>query len=219
MQQTLQAQRQKEFGGWREQWRQDKFAHVELRRDYLGEARDQRVLAPFRAQRQRVHGRARFAALANALEWFVLAKFEQRVEARRQRRVVEQIAAKDAKQARLSHERRQREKHEMALRTLPAPAVGRTLAANAKVAVAARKHVVVTRLARERTRDREFRPRPQQRKIIEVRGDMRLCILAQEPLEIQRLAPLVIDRLAVVFERGDGCGGLVRKRDRVETIQ
>src|SRR5215469_5080715 len=104
MQQALQAQRQEMFGGWREQRREAKFMRIQLRHDFLGEARDKRILAPFRALCQRLHRRAGFAALADALERLVLTVFKQSVEARRKRRIVEQIAAEDAEQARLGDE-------------------------------------------------------------------------------------------------------------------
>src|SRR6185369_12155181 len=120
---------------------------------------------------------------------------------------------------RLGHERRQREKYEVTFWTLPAPAVGGTLATDAEIAVAAREHVVVTRILREGMRDGQFRPRPQQREVIEIGGDMRLCILTQPAFEIDGLAPLVIDRLTVVFERRFRRGALVRECDRVVAIQ
>ena len=170
--------------------------------DFFGKARDQRVLAPFRPLRQRKHRRARLAPFADAFERLVFAVFEQRIEARRQRGIVEQVAAEDRQQARLGHERRQREKHEMTFRTLPAPAIGRPLAADAEIAVATGKHIVVARAARQMRASRQApttaaaarnNPDPRRYATLYTRAGA---------LEIQALAPLVIDLLAVVFERG-----------------
>src|SRR5690606_42060327 len=76
------------------------------------------------------------AAFPDALERLVVAVFRQRVVAGRLRRVIEQVAAEDADQPRLAHERRKREEHEVALRADPAPAADRALAEDVEVAVA-----------------------------------------------------------------------------------
>src|SRR5258708_10250814 len=175
--------------------------HVELRRDLVRVTRDQRILAPLRALCDRMQRSARLAPLADTLERFVLAVFEQRVKDRRERRIVEQIAAEDLQQARLGHERRKREEHEMTLRTLAAPAIGRPRTEDAKVAVAARKRIVILCRFRERTRDRKLGPGPQQREVVEILRDVRLWILAQQAFEIDTLTPLMIDFLTTVFER------------------
>ena len=54
---------------------------------------------------------------------------------------------------------------------------------------------------------------------VEIGGDVRLCILAQAALEIDALAPLMIDLLTVVFERRLRSRALVRERDRVVAVQ
>ena len=123
--------------------------------DLAREAFDQRVLAPFRTRGQRRHRRARFAAFADALERLVVLVFQQRVVTGGLRRIVEQVAAEDADQPRLRHERRQREEHEVALRAHAAPAVGRALAEEVEVAVAAGEvRVVAVGLARTAARPR-----------------------------------------------------------------
>ena len=186
---------------------------------FLGKARDERVLPPFRPLRQREHRGARLASFADAFERLVFAVFEQRIESRRQRCIIEQVAAEDREQARLGHERRQREEHEVAFRTLPAPAIGGPFAADAEIAVAAGEHIVVQRAARKFARHGQFGPRPQQREIIQIGSNVRLCILTQAPLEFQALAPLVIDLLAIVFQRRGGSRLFVGKNDRVVAVQ
>src|SRR5207342_304252 len=110
------------------------FGRIELRADLAREAFDQRVFAPLRTLGQRRHRRARFAAFADAFERFVVLELEQRVVAGGLRRIVEQVAAKDTHEARLRHERREREEHEVALRAHAAPAIGRALAQQVEVA-------------------------------------------------------------------------------------
>ena len=97
---------------------------VQSRRDLVAEPCNQGVLAPFGSGGQCRERRARLAGFADAFERLVVAVFDQRVEAGGLAFVVEQVAAEDLQQARLGHERRQRQEHEVAFRTLPAPAVG-----------------------------------------------------------------------------------------------
>ena len=172
--------------------RSRKSAGIELRPDLAREALDQRVLAPFRARGQRRHRRARFAAFADAFERLVVLEFEQRVVAGGLRRIVEQVAAEDADQPRLRHERRQREEHEMALRAHAAPAVGGTLAEDVEVAVAAGEVRVVAVDPGELARDRQLAQRAQQRVVLQVGGDMALHVVAEGRLARPALRPLVV---------------------------
>src|SRR6185437_6050524 len=135
---------------------------VELRRDFFAEARHQRVLPPFGTCRQRCECGPRFRALPYALEWFVVAIFDQGVEAGGLRFFVQKIAAEDLQQARLGQERRKCEKHEVALGTMAAPAVRRLGAEKPEIAVATGKCIEVRATGfRERARDRYFGKRPQ----------------------------------------------------------
>src|SRR5690606_7677393 len=111
------------------------------------------------------------------------------------------------------------EKDEMALRAVSAPAIGRFWSENAEVAVATGKYVVVTIVAREARGNGEFRQRTQQGVIIQVGGDPRMNQGTKTLFEIPALAPLVIDRHAVVLERGAGCGTLVGKYARVMPVE
>src|SRR6185437_4628433 len=192
---------------------------IELRQDLAAEAFDQRVFLPLRPLAQRAHRRARLGALAHAFERLVVLVFEQRIEAGGLRLVVQQVAAEDPQQPRLGQERRQREEHEVAFRALPAPAVGRLGAEQLEVAVAAGEHVEVRRELRERTGDRQFRVRPQQRAVVEVGGHVRVQPVAQQLLEGVALAPLVVHLLAFVFQRGGGGGALVGEGDGVVAVE
>ncbi len=107
----------------------------------------------------------------------------------------------------------------MAFRALPAPAVDRLRAEQLEVAVAAGEHVEVRGQLRERTRDRQLRIRPQQRAVVEVAGHVRMQPVAQQCLEREALAPLVVHLLAVVLQRGGRGGTLVGERDRVVAVQ
>ena len=149
----------------------EQFVGSELRLHFVDEALDDRVLAPLGTPGQFGHRRARFMALADALERLVIAIFEQGIEAGDLGRVVEQVAPEDAEQARFRHERGQREKHEMAFRALPAPAIRRLRAEDAEVAIAAREHVVVAVVLREARGDGQFGQRSQQRVVVEIGGD------------------------------------------------
>ena len=71
----------------------------------------------------------------------------------------------------------------------------------------------------ELARDGQFRPRAQQREIVEIGGDVRLNLRAQVTLEIERLAPLMIDLAAEVFERRARRRALVGKRDRIVAVE
>ena len=147
-----------------------------------GEARHQRILAPVRRCGQRRHRRARLLALADAFERLVVLEFQQRVEARRLRRLVEQVAPEDAHQARLGHERRQRQEHEMAFRADAAPALRRALAEDVEVAVAAGKmRVVAIRCCANCRATASSRERSQQRVVLQVRGDVRLHVRGRRP--------------------------------------
>ncbi len=171
------------------------------------------------ARGKRCHCRARFDPFADALERLVVAIFHQCVERRRERRIVEQVASEDREQPRLGHERREREEHEVALRTLAAPAIGGTGPKDAEVPVAAGEDVVVARRAREALGNGELGQRPQQRAVVQVARDMRFQQRVKAFLECPALAPLVIDRLAVVFERRARGRAFVRECDRVEAVE
>ncbi len=56
---------------------QIEFGAIELRQDFLGEARDQRILAPLGTPAQRCERGTRFDAFADAFERLVLLVFEQ----------------------------------------------------------------------------------------------------------------------------------------------
>ena len=90
-----------------------------------GRSADQRVLAPLRTLRQRAIAARDSRPSPTHSNGLWSPIFQQRVEAGDLRRIVQQVAAEDADQPRLGHERRQRQEHEMALRADPAPAAGR----------------------------------------------------------------------------------------------
>jgi hypothetical protein len=100
-QQILQPRRQEVRGGRLQLRRQREIAALELRQDFFGKAHNERILPPFRPLRQREHRGARLAPFADALERLVFAVFEQRIESRRQRCIIEEVAAEDREQARL----------------------------------------------------------------------------------------------------------------------
>src|SRR5690606_4938432 len=112
-------------------------------------------------------------ALAHAFERLVVAVFQQRVVTGYLCQVVEQVAAEDADQSRLGHERRQRKEYEMALGADSAPPVHRTLAEQVEVAVAAGEMRVVAVDLRELARHGQLAERPQQRVVAQARGNMR----------------------------------------------
>ena len=167
-------------------------ATAQLRCDLAREPRHDRVLAPLRAGGQRRHRRARFLALAHALERLVVAILQQCVVTGGLRRIVEQVAAEDADQARLGHERCKREEHEVALRADAAPAVHRPLAEQVEVAVATREMRVVVVGLRELARDRELAQRSQQRVVVEVGRDMAAQVGRERAFERPALGPLVV---------------------------
>src|SRR6185437_1650016 len=107
---------------------------IELWRVLLAETRDQRILAPFRARGQRGERGARLLCLAHAFERLVVAVFDQCVEARGLRFVVQQVASENREQAWLRQERRECQEHEMAFRAVPAPAVRRLRPEDAEIA-------------------------------------------------------------------------------------
>ena len=107
--------------------------------------------------------------------------------------IVEQVAPEDLDQARLGHERRQRQKHEMAFGAHPAPAMHRPLAHDVEIAVAAGKMRVVVIGLGELPCHRKFGKWAQQRVITQVRGNMLLHVLPKGLLERPALRPLVID--------------------------
>src|SRR5207342_3897057 len=160
--------------------------------DFARETLDQRIFAPFGPHAQRGHRSARFTALAYAFERLVVLVFEQRVVAGGLRRIVEQVAAEDADQAWLGHERRQRQEHEMALRANATPAVGRALAEDVEVAVAAAEVRVVAVGPGELARDGQLAERTQQGVVMQVGGDLALHVVAESGLAGPALRPLVV---------------------------
>ena len=97
------------------------------------------------------------------------------------RGIVEQVAAEDADQPRLRHERRQRQEHEMAFRANAAPAVHRAFAEQVEVAVAAGEMRVVAVGLGELARDGEFAERTQQRVVVQIGGDRRAARSRRTP--------------------------------------
>ncbi len=93
---------------------------------------------------------------------------------RRERRVVEQVAAEDREQARLRHERRQRQEHEVALRTLSAPAIGGLRRGCGSCGCSWRTRRRSASCARS-AGDRQFRQRPQQREVIQIARRRATC--------------------------------------------
>jgi len=166
-----------------------------------------------------MHRGARLGALAHALERLVILVFQQRIETGREIFIVQQVAAEDRQQTRLGQERRQREEHEMALRALPAPAVGRLGPQDLEVAVAAGECIEIRRELGERARHRQLRIRTQQRAVVEVGGHMLMQPVAQQGFEGVALAPLVVHQLAFVFQRGSGRRTLVGEGYAVVAVQ
>ena len=140
-----------------QQRRHDQFRRIELRADLAVETRDDHILAPLRPVTQRGHRRARFLAFADAFERLVVLILQQGIEAAGLVRVIQQIATENADEARLRHERRQREEHEVAFRTHAAPTVGGTLAQQMEIAVATGEMRVVMIGAGELPRHRQLR--------------------------------------------------------------
>ena len=164
-----------------------------MRQDLIGETADDGIFAPARRLRQCGHGGAGFPALAHALEGLVVLIFQQRIETRNLRWFVEQIAAEDSHQTRLGHERRQRQEHEMAFRTDPAPTLGGTLTQDMEIAVAAGEMRVVEIGLGKLASHGQLRERTQQRIVIQIGGDMTAHMRGEAAFEIPAFRPLVID--------------------------
>ena len=204
-----------------EQRREREALRIERGQDLVGEARDDRVLAPFRARRKRCHRRARFDRLRRRIRTACGRDIPSaRRTPARARMSSSRLRAEDREQSRLGHERREREEHEMAFRTLAAPAIGgprrrgcgscgcswRTRRRSAPCARSARRPQAPTTAAAARSSPDRPRHATFSRRV-------------EAALEFPALAPLVIDRLAVVFERRARRRALVRERDRVEAVE
>ena len=138
------------------------FRCIQLRPDFLIEARDQGVFPPLRADAQGRHRGSRFLTFTDAFEWLVILVFQQRVEPADLRCVVQQVTTKNVYQARLGHEWRQGEKHKMAFGADTAPAIDRAFAEDVEIAIATGEVRIVVIGLGELASDRQFRQRTQQ---------------------------------------------------------
>src|SRR6185312_3640874 len=144
---------------------------------------------------------------------------EQGIETRTRGLVVQQVAAEDRQQPRLGQERRQGQEHELALRAAATPAVDRLGPEQLEIAVATGEDVEIRRQPGKRAGDRQFREWPQQRAVIQVGSDPRVHPGAEQLLERIALAPLMVDLLAAILERGSRCRTLVGKGHRVVAVE
>ena len=140
------------------------------------------------------HYRGALGDLADAFERLVLAQAAQRGKAVALGFVIEHVAAKDRDQLGLGDERCQGQEHKAAFRAIAAPvlaALGRRLP---KRGITAAEASEILPVPRETSGDLDFRQWPQQRKIGDVRRNLVCDVISEIPLELQRLAELMVDR-------------------------
>ena len=107
----------------------------------------------------------------------------------------------------------------MAFRALSAPAIRRLRPEDAEIPVATGEDIVIAIVLREPRSHGEFGQRSQQGKVIQVGGNPRMNQIAETLFEPPTLAPLVVDRHAVVFESRARRRALIGERDRIVAIK